>query len=105
MGQKRTQNIIDEEIGQYLARFEQEVLGKIEHRFISRIDELDEREEKLLSEFNSLEKWSSEIRNYVKDFEQMNGMAVMVAGAIAGAVSTVLVLLVVTLFLWLTGVI
>lgn len=105
MGQKRTQNIIDEKIGQYLADFEQEVLTKIERRFIARINELDKREEQILSEFNSLKKWSKQIRNYVKDFEQMNGMAVIVSAAVAGAVSTVLVLAVVALILWFTGVI
>lgn len=105
MGQKRTQNIIDEKIGQYLADFEQEVLAKIERRFIARINELDKREEQILSEFNNLKKWSKQIRDYVKDFEQMNGMAVIVSAAVAGAVSAVLVLAVVALILWLTGVI
>jgi nitrate/nitrite-specific signal transduction histidine kinase len=105
MGQKRTQNIIDEKIGQYLADFEQEVLTKIERRFIARINELDKREEQILSEFNNLKKWSKQIRDYVKDFEQMNGMAVIVSAAVAGAVSAVLVLAVVALILWLTGVI
>jgi hypothetical protein len=35
----------------------------------------------------------------------MNGMAVIVSAAVAGAVSAVLVLAVVALILWLTGVI
>lgn len=45
MGQKRTQNIIDEKIGAYLANFEQEVLAKIDRQLTARLDTLAKKED------------------------------------------------------------
>lgn len=45
MGQKRTQNIMDEQIGVYLANFEKDLLDKIDGQLTERLDTLNESEE------------------------------------------------------------
>lgn len=66
MGQKRTQNIIDKQIGAYLANFEKQLLGKVQRLCTGRLDQLIEQEDRLARSADNMNREIERTRNLVE---------------------------------------
>jgi len=93
MGQKRTQNIIDNKIGNHLAEFQKKLIERIEDSYISRIDELKRSENILTGHLNELENILERNQRFVDNAEFKMTMRYMVAGALGGGIGAMVVVL------------
>lgn len=84
MGQKRTQNIIDEKIGEYLANFETELLAKIGQQLTDRLDKVIEGEEALKSTVTQSEEITETNRKFVEKYEMQMHLNYLITGLIGG---------------------
>lgn len=69
MGQKRTQNAVDEAIGEYLAKFEAELLGKIDDQLTERLDTLNENEESFKRSVQEVNRSANTVRSRIDHFK------------------------------------
>lgn len=98
MGQKRTQNIIDQKIGAYLASFETELLGKIDRVVTERLDYLIDKEKSLQQTAESVEQSSEKAARSLDNFQGRIGLYVLGLCALSGVIGGLVVFL---LLLWL----
>lgn len=90
MGQKRRHNILDEEIGQFIANFEKRTLGKLDEKITDRLDKIIEGEKALKSTLERSEEITETNRQFVEKYEMKMTLNYLLVGALGGAIGGLL---------------
>jgi hypothetical protein len=93
MGQKRTQNIIDEKIGTHLAEFQKKLTDRIEEAFFSRIEKLRRTESSLVNHLDEVSDLVDRHERAIEHAEFKMTMRYMAAGALGGGIGAMVVIL------------
>jgi hypothetical protein len=84
MGQKRTQNIIDEQIWRYLADFEYELLERVNGKIVHRMDALLEKEEEFKLTLREGHRHAERTSNAIEGFKTHISLYVFAIGLLGG---------------------
>jgi|SRR5699024_530453 len=93
MGQKRTHNILDKEIGQFIANFEKRTLNKLDGKITDRLDKVIEGEKALESTIKRSLEITETNRQFVEKYEMKTTLNHLLAGALGGAIGAMVVVL------------
>jgi hypothetical protein len=70
MGQKRTQNVIDKQIGKYLANFERDLLARVDERITDRMDMIIAQGKDIQRHRNEIEEEREAIKESIRGHRQ-----------------------------------
>lgn len=93
MGQKRTHNIIDEEIGQFVANFEKRTLARLDEKVTDRLDKIIEGEQALEQAINRAVEITETNRQFVEKYEMKMTLNYLLVGMLGGGIGGLIVLL------------
>lgn len=93
MGQKRRHNILDEEIGQFIANFEKRTLAKLDGKITDRLDKVIEGEKALKSTLERSEEITEINRQFVEKYEMKMTLNYLLVGVLGGGIGGLIVLL------------